>query len=75
MDSGITLKGAVIFAILMEGDGGILNKSPSYIKEKLRICQTMNTNDLESILDVSNQMKLHKWEQIWKGGKKWESIG
>ena len=33
------LTGAVVFAILMEGNNGILHKSPSYIIEKKNACE------------------------------------
>lgn len=61
------LKSAVVFAILMENNKGIVHKSPAYILEKLRICERTNHQEyLEGLLDAFNKTKLHEWERIWE---------
>lgn len=59
----MNLKQAVIFAILMEGDGGILNKSPKYIKEKISVVK--NLEEPEILLDFDNMKKFNLWKKIW----------
>lgn len=34
----INLAGAICFLIMMQGDGGIMDRSPSYIEEKMILC-------------------------------------
>ena len=67
------LKSAVVFSILMEGGGGILSKSPGYIMEKLRDCESMSEREyLAALLDINNQAKLREWEEKWEWAEKWE---
>ena len=57
------IKQAVVFAILMENNQGIIGKAPAYIWEKLQACSTMN--EPEMLLDENNQAKFKKWKSIW----------
>ena len=60
----MTLHQAVVFAILMENNNGILEKAPSYILEKLEACST--TNEPEALLDYKNIAKFEEWKRIWE---------
>ena len=61
------LKSAVVFCILMEGNGGIIGKAPGYILEKLRRCEGQTDRDyLAGMLDGGNQIKLKMWENRWE---------
>jgi len=54
----------------MEGNGGILSKSPGYILEKLRACSAMSEREyLAARLDRKNQAKLREWEEKWEEKK------
>ena len=56
----------VAFAILMEGSGGILSKSPVYIQEKFKSVRLCSENwQLEQLLDRQNKAKLRKWLSTW----------
>jgi len=57
------LKQAVVFAILMEGNDGIMGKAPSYIMEKLDTTSQLNTP--EAILDSNNLKKFNDWKKRW----------
>jgi len=59
----MNLKQAVVFAILMEGNGGILNKSPVYVKEKISVIK--NLEEPEILLDFDNMEKFNLWKKIW----------
>jgi len=59
----MTTKQAVVFAILMENNGGIQGKSPDYIREKLYMCS--QDDNPECILDQQNYLKLQRWQQLW----------
>jgi len=59
----LTLKRAVVFAILMEGDGGVTNKSPEYVGEKFTLA--MNSNHPKKLLDKYNKIKFKKWIELW----------
>ena len=59
----MNLKQAIVFAILMENDKGILGKAPSYVEEKLRSCE--QSDKPEALLDTNNQAKFLKWQEKW----------
>lgn len=62
----MTLKQIVAFCILMEGDGGILNKAPTYIYEKFIACKNRKEdNELLALLDYSNQKKFQEYMRRW----------
>jgi len=48
------------FCILMQGHGGILNKSPDYILEKSRRC-----NGDGSSLDCNNRLIFEQYKMRW----------
>ena len=58
------LRAAVVFAILMEGNNGIVGKSPGYILEKLS--STKSYAEPEALLDNANLAKFKKWKSMWK---------
>lgn len=62
----MTTKQAVVFAILMENQSGIVYKSPDYIREKLDACS--DAIDATYLLDESNMDKFREWEQTWNQG-------
>jgi len=55
----------VAFAILMQGNGGILTKHPDYILEKWRACQVRNEAELLALLDLGNQATFRAWKARW----------
>ena len=57
------IDGLVAFSILMEGNGGILSKSPSYIHEKYEACTKMVNP--ESMLDGVNTAKFEDYMRTW----------
>jgi len=61
----------VAFAILMQGNGGILTKHPDYILEKWQACQVHDEAELLLLLDSSNQALFEAWKAKWlrKGGE------
>ena len=58
----LRMKQTIVFAILMEGNGGIMNKAPRYIKEKLNI---FNMEDPEALLDDINLEKYNEYINKW----------
>lgn len=60
----MNLNQAVTFAILMQGNGGILGKAPAYVEEKLRICGTLERP--ETILDNENGALYKKYMRHWR---------
>jgi len=58
----LRMKQTIVFAILMEGDGGIMNKAPRYIKEKLNV---FNMEDPEALLDDINLEKYNEYINQW----------
>jgi len=56
----MNVKQAVVFAILMEYQDGILGKAPSYIEEKLRMCERLSDDELFGPLDSNNRLKLKR---------------
>lgn len=55
----------VAFCILMEGNGGILNKAPIYIAEKYSTLINYNLEDPSCILDANNKRKFNDWVAKW----------
>lgn len=63
----VTLAQMVAFAILMENNEGIINKSPLYVKEKFDECMmATNPRHLKVIMDSSNRAKFDAWREKWK---------
>ena len=60
----MNLKQAVAFAILMEQSGGILNKAPIYVLEKLEALE--NSNSPEALLDSFNRNIFETYFEKWK---------
>lgn len=61
------LKNIVAFCILMQGNGGIISKSPAYIEEKFtRYCQSEIEHEYEWGLDDENKKKLKEWIDKWR---------
>ena len=60
----MNLKQLVTFAVLMENNGGILGKSPSYIIEKYETSKLMSNP--EQLLDTVNKAKFQKYMKIWR---------
>jgi hypothetical protein len=58
-----TLKGLVAFAVLMENGGGILEKSPDYVCEKIACCT--GVEDPGVLLDPVNLSKYREWFWRW----------
>jgi hypothetical protein len=54
------LENIVVFAILMQSNGGIIDKSPAYILEKFR-CRNMGIG----LLDPINERIFQKWKDKW----------
>jgi len=60
------IKNIVAFCILMENNGGILNKSPQYIEEKFnRYILSSNEDEWQYGLDVINRKKLEEYIYRW----------
>ena len=59
----MTIRQALVFAILMENNNGILGKAPSYINEKARVVDGMNRPEL--LLDGPNTKKFKDWQDKW----------
>jgi len=60
------IKKLVVFAILMEGSGGILSKSEDYVQEKFELANSCSEDwQLEQLLDQQNMAKFKKWLSIW----------
>jgi len=60
------LKQAVVFAILMENNEGIVGKHPNYILEKLRRCEECyREEELLALLDSKNEAKYREWKARW----------
>lgn len=63
MMGSMDLRGAVVFAILMEEGEGILSRSPSYVLEKLRLCE--GKEGRWSLLDEGHRDKLRSYMGRW----------
>jgi len=57
----------VAFCILMEYNGGIINKSPGYIKEKFRLIKGYykDEGEIKSELDLMNSIKFETYKERW----------
>lgn len=62
------LKKAVVFAILMQTDDGILSKSPEYILEKWKTAHALD--DPSQVLDHMNRSLLEKWKTRWPSSER-----
>ena len=60
----MNLEQAVVFAILMENNDGILSKAPSYIIEKK---DSVIRENPEVLLDIDNREKFNQWKMKWLG--------
>jgi len=60
----MNLRPAIVFAILMENNEGIIGKAPSYIAEKLKAVETMD--EPENLLDAYNMGKFIEWQRKWR---------
>lgn len=58
-------KEVITFAILMENDKGILNKSPDYVQEKFNKAIAMQMPDPKLMLDYQNIEKFNEWFAKW----------
>ena len=63
------LKKIVVFKILMENRGGVLEKSPGYILEKWD--DTMDAENCECLLDSDNLKKLNNYIKKWIQDELW----
>lgn len=61
----MTIKQLVAFAILMENNGGIVDKAPIYIEEKIEMCSNCPDDLLYTLLDSNNQSKFEIWCNRW----------
>lgn len=62
----VTLDQLLAFALLMENNGGILNKAPSYIREKFSFCMSTSVSlSLLGELDSTNRAKFIEWRTRW----------
>lgn len=59
----MNLKQAIVFAILMENNEGIVGKAQSYIKEKMHVVEGLQFP--ERMLDPINFAKFEKWQKRW----------
>ena len=59
----MNLRQAIVFAILMENNKGILSKSPRYVEEQLKFTNSMNKPEI--LLDAKNLAKFNKWKKEW----------
>jgi hypothetical protein len=57
------LEKAVVFALLMQSNEGILSKSPEYVLEKWRTVHALD--DPTQVLDRMNRSLLEKWKSQW----------
>ena len=62
-DENGLIKRLVIFGILMENNGGTLNKSPEYVLGKYH--SAMNVPYPTELLDFNNKAKLARYEEKW----------
>jgi len=62
----MTLRQAVVFAMLMEEGEGILGKAPSYVEEKLTACESLPDNLLVQLLHPSLHGKYHEYLTRWR---------
>ena len=60
----MNIEQAVAFSILMQNGHGILEKSPSYILEKLHSIE--NEDNPKLFLDSANRITYNEYFRIWK---------
>jgi hypothetical protein len=58
----MTIRGKVVFSILMQNNGGIISQSPSYIQEKFDSCSLCVP---EVLLDSPNTYKFNAYKERW----------
>lgn len=63
-DKGMSLRGAVTFAILM-GAPYVAQKDPGYVMEKLRECERSVVP--ETLLDSGNLAKFYLYREMFQG--------
>jgi len=66
MDTQELVKRLAIFATLMQGQDGVVSKSPKYIYEKFRIVMDPSVRYPENVLDRVNKQIYEKWLKIWE---------
>ena len=59
----MNLRQAIVFAILMENNDGIIGKHQSYIEEKKNVVEKMEYP--ENLLDSGNLAKFKNWQERW----------
>ena len=64
----MNIRQGIVFAILMQGNGGIMNKHPSYLAEKLEAVELMK--EPERLLDPDNREIFNRYCHI--GQLEWE---
>lgn len=65
----MNIRQAVVFAIFMQHGEGILQKHPSYLKEKLVICETLNVPEI--VLDAEGRALFNSYGKRFKF--KWDT--
>lgn len=60
----MTIRQALVFAILMENNDGVLGKAPSYMEEKLNSAGSLD--EPECLLDSQNLAKFNEWQKRWQ---------
>jgi len=60
----MNLKQAVVFAILMQNGGGIKQKAPAYVMEKLNSCEKLESP--ENLLDTDNKALFNEYGRYWQ---------
>lgn len=64
-----SIKQLVAFCVLMENNGGIADKAPSYIMEKYNRCSNTSEGNLPNLLDSNNTRKYEQWLELWDKSK------
>jgi len=59
----LLIRRLVAFCILMQGNGGILNKAPRYLLEKYN--SIINNNEPEGLLDIYNLIIFKEYMEKW----------
>ena len=60
------IKQLVTFAIMMEERGGIVSKTPDYVREKYDAVMSCQSDcQLVSLLDSGHNKKYNKWVDKW----------
>lgn len=59
----MTIRQALVFAILMENNDGVIDKAPSYMSEKLGHCGALQKPEV--MLDDNNLAKFKEWQERW----------